>query len=276
MSDNKLDNLYDTKNYEKRIHLKSSYTYVSKFVDLLNEYLLHGSENIKMGDTHLYNFVLIRGIDTLRHIFLYLLMYTRNINLTYHHCSKAYLYYIEFISQIGEENCSFLQLNSKDAALFVYKKTIYEININVKKTFAQSKQEKQCIDIVKNIIEIYNVLIKLAIYHLGDIELKDNQKIVFIEKQTTKIINKLLINNTFYDEEVCYNLIKFINFIDTKQIDYVKKINIIYTIVKKISIKNKINFESINKKCCDNFCDKKIEQNSPVKFTNWLLCEPNV
>ena len=75
MSDNKLDNLYDIKNYEKRIYLKSSYSYVSRFVDLLNEYLLHSYENIKIRDKHLYNFVLIRGIDTLRHIFLYLLIF---------------------------------------------------------------------------------------------------------------------------------------------------------------------------------------------------------
>lgn len=276
MSDNKLDNLYDIKNYEKRIYLKSSYSYVSRFVDLLNEYLLHSYENIKIRDKHLYNFVLIRGIDTLRHIFLYLLMYTRNINLTYHHCNKAYLYYIEFISQIGEENCSFLQLNSKDAALFVYKKTIYEINNNVKKNFSQNKHEKQCIETVKNIIEIYNLLIKISIYHLDEIEINENQKIIYIEKETTKIINKLLIHNTIYSEETYRHLVNIINLIDMKKIDYIKKINTIYLLVKKITINKKVDFDIVEKKFCDNCCDKKIENSTPIKFVNWLLSEFNV
>ena len=60
-----------------------------------------------------------------------LYMYTKNLEITMHHCKKAYCYYVEFIGQIGDDNHSFLQLNSKDATLFVYKKTIFEINNNI-------------------------------------------------------------------------------------------------------------------------------------------------
>ena len=42
--------------------------------------------------------------------------------MTYYNCQKGYIYFIEFIGQISEDNHSFLQLNSKDASLFVYKK----------------------------------------------------------------------------------------------------------------------------------------------------------
>ena len=41
---------------------------------------------------------------------------------------QAIFYYVEFIGQIGEDSQGFLQLNSKDAILFVYKKTIFDIN----------------------------------------------------------------------------------------------------------------------------------------------------
>ena len=57
-------------------------------------------------------------------------MYTKNIELTMFHSKKALYYYIEFIGQISDVSVhhSYLQLNSKDATLFVYKKTIYDIN----------------------------------------------------------------------------------------------------------------------------------------------------
>ena len=50
-------------------------------------------------------------------------MYTeKNLSLTLYHCKKSFLYYVEFISQIGDEGNSYLQLNTKDAILFIYKK----------------------------------------------------------------------------------------------------------------------------------------------------------
>ena len=70
-----------------------------------------------------YFFVLQRGIETITHIFRNLLLYTKNIELTIYHCKRAYIYYVEFIGQIGDDKNTYLQLNSKDATLFVYKKT---------------------------------------------------------------------------------------------------------------------------------------------------------
>ena len=43
------------------------------------------------------------------------------------YCKKTLRYYIEFMGQLGEDGNTFLQLNSKDAVLFVYTKTIFEI-----------------------------------------------------------------------------------------------------------------------------------------------------
>ena len=69
----------------------------------------------------------------LKNVMNVLFLYTRNTELIYKHLNKSFLYYIEFIEQIGEEGNSFLQLSSKDAMLFVYKKTIFDINIEYKK-----------------------------------------------------------------------------------------------------------------------------------------------
>ena len=73
-------------------------------------------------------FITNRGLITFKHIFNILCLYTKNFTLILHHIKKAYLYYVEFIGQIGDDKNTYLQLNSKDATLFVYKKTLFEIN----------------------------------------------------------------------------------------------------------------------------------------------------
>ena len=71
------------------------------------------------------------------------------------------MFYVEFIGQIGDDNNSYLQLNSKrDATFFVYKKTIFELNNEYRKQFVLSETEKQkfkYIDIYTRVLnEIYN------------------------------------------------------------------------------------------------------------------------
>ena len=73
----------------------------------------------------IFKYVYLKGVESLTYIFNMLIMYTKNLSLTYYHCEKSLFYYIEFIGQIGDDNHSFLQLSSKDAILFIYKKTIF-------------------------------------------------------------------------------------------------------------------------------------------------------
>jgi hypothetical protein len=72
-------------------------------------------------------FIIIRGLDTITHVFIMLLYYTQNLETAYTYSQKALYLYIEFIQQIAFDSNSFLQLNSKDAVIYVYKKTLYEI-----------------------------------------------------------------------------------------------------------------------------------------------------
>ena len=90
-------------------------------------------------------FVIQRGLETLKHCFKMIYMYSKNIDLTIYHCKKAYCYYVEFIGQIGDDNNSYLQLNSKDATLFVYKKTIFDIDNEFRKKFILEDSEKNYI-----------------------------------------------------------------------------------------------------------------------------------
>ena len=142
MSENKKTNIFEIKNYNKSL-LTNEDEIMKKFCVLVNEYLFHITENIMIQNRDYYIFILLRGLHTLKHIFNTMLLYTKNLDLTIYHSKKAYLFYVEFIGQIGDDNNSYLQLNSKDATLFVYKKTIFEINNEYRKQFVLGENEKE-------------------------------------------------------------------------------------------------------------------------------------
>jgi hypothetical protein len=101
---------------------------MEKYVSLVVEYttFLRDKNNI-LYKKH-YPYILARGLDTITHVFIMILFYTKNIELTYYHSQKSFYYYVEFIEQILDVQHTFLHLSSRDASIFVYKKTIYEIN----------------------------------------------------------------------------------------------------------------------------------------------------
>ena len=128
---------------------------VLNYFNILKEYLFHAGENVIVQNYTYYIFIIKRGLDCIKHIFNILLLYTNNLDLVVYHCKKSYLYYIEFISQIGNENHSYLQLNSKDAALFVYKKTIFDINNDKRSSFEiHSKNKDKLEGDLQPIVEI--------------------------------------------------------------------------------------------------------------------------
>ena len=101
---------------------------MEKYVSLIIEYttFIRDKNNILYKKHYLY--ILARGLDTITHVFIMILFYTKNIELTYYHSQKSFYYYVEFIEQILDVQHTFLHLSSRDASIFVYKKTIYEIN----------------------------------------------------------------------------------------------------------------------------------------------------
>lgn len=132
----------------------------AKYVGLLTEYLVRMVESVSIRSDEYFNFVVIKGIEVISHIFRMLLMYTRNVDLTYYHCHKAFAYYIEFIGQIGDDHHAFLQLNSKDASLFVYKKTIFDLNTEYKKEFTASDDDTSIIECIFLLTELYSSSLK--------------------------------------------------------------------------------------------------------------------
>ena len=126
-------NIFNSQNY-LNVQIKEYYQdIIYLYSSLVLEYMEYTYNTIKLKNKEYYKFIVIRGIKTINHIFNFLLLYTRNLKLIEYHIKKGYLYYIEFVGQISEDNNSYLQLNSKDAMLFVYKKTIFEINNDFRK-----------------------------------------------------------------------------------------------------------------------------------------------
>jgi len=233
-----------------------------KYMTIINEYFKQYLENIFIQNPQYYIYILNRGISTLNHVFKILLIYTKNLDIVYYNCQKSYIYYIEFIQQIGDDNHSFLQLNSKDASLFVYKKTIFDINNDIRKNFVNDKQSIQISYDIDLFIKIYNNILDKLIenYKIINIIKYINtdlycimQKIIKIHidqtdlEKTSKINGILLFSNYFNHE----NIIEYLDIF-----------------IKKIRKKNNISFEKLKQYLIDDDLYKDI---SPIKYINNLI-----
>jgi len=112
---------------------------IDKYIQILIEYCIALSkQKVVMPNSNTFTFIILRGLETITHVFKYVLLYTRNLEAACHHTHKSIYYYLEFISQITEQKNAFLQLSSKDAMTYVYKKTIYLLTNLVESTQPKS------------------------------------------------------------------------------------------------------------------------------------------
>jgi len=134
------NNLENKENYLKK-YKSTVIEQISKYMAIINEFSHQIDANFKSTNEEYKKFVIKKGLETLLHVFKFLLLYTKNLELTFYNSKKALYYYIEFISQIGEESHEFLKLTPKDAILFVYKKTIFLLDENYVKSFKTNKTD---------------------------------------------------------------------------------------------------------------------------------------
>ena len=182
--------LQNIENYNKTIIDNEDEIYL-KYTNIIIQYLLLGIEKIKNQNAEYVKYILIKGVFTISYVFKMLLMYTCNLQLTYHYCQKSYSYYIEFIGQIGDDAVTYLQLNSKDAALFVYKKTIFDISEEVKKKYTEVDVNDKKNKNVSILMDIYNKVIETEITHLTAEQLKNTEFINRIYTSIGRVNSKL-------------------------------------------------------------------------------------
>lgn len=263
--------------------LESNYLKTNKYDDdeillnyfnILKEYIFHTGENMIMNDFNQYLCTLKRGLSTIKHIFTILLLYTNNLDLSVYHSKKAYLYYVEFVSQIGNESHSYLQLNSKDAALFILKKTVFEITQEQKESLSlntESKNKNRFTYIFCNIIN------NLFISVLDNENMQGESKMSYImyvitmlQKIVTKIVKlKENINKKIYICEA------FFNFIKSSSISSIKDegiyLNICNLLLKKLCLNPEKVSNNIEKNMQTEDFDQKINSLTSVKFVNWVI-----
>lgn len=136
-----------------------------KYMQIINEYFIHSIESLQHENIHElqtyhdYKYILKTGFNGLTYVFKVLLLYTRNLELTYFHTQKAIYYYIEFIHQISNDINVSVQLTPKDALLFIYKKTIFQIQNDYRHKFVETSDDFYKNKIVCNMISIYTKVI---------------------------------------------------------------------------------------------------------------------
>lgn len=254
---------------------KSDYTHTTseiftKYVGIINEYFLQCLDTLQLRDITYYKFIIYKGLETITHVFKLILLYTKNLNITYTHCQKSLYYYVEFISQIDNDNHSFLQLNSKDAALFVYKKTIFEINNEYRKEFVSINNSCDMttnIDIATQLY--YNIISSL----LNEYKFTQTNKCAFINyvSKHNNILIKNILNLTLNKTEKEFtqklNLIAYFN--QTLDLNILKKIEYLNYFTKCLKKKNTSQEQLVEKLSCNE--KNKYINKSYVKFTNWIF-----
>ena len=167
-------------NYKSELDSNEHILFI-KYIGLIHELIQCYMENIVIQSEEYLKHILIKGIKNTFYIYNFLLLYTKNVELAVYHTHKSIIYYIEFISQIGEDTHNLLNLNSKDASLFIYKKTIFEVNEDVRKCYIETDTTKSKLKSLQLYIDFYNNIIIQLISHY---DLKTNkldglQKIIF-------------------------------------------------------------------------------------------------
>jgi hypothetical protein len=250
--------LMKPENYKKDLEYNLS-EIINKYAQLIIEYTRFIHENIKVKNKSFIKFIIIRGLDTITHVFNYILYFTKNLEVTYYHCQKSFYFYIEFVGQITEEDKMFLQLTTMDATMYVYKKTIFDINNELKRKNENITPEfREKIEIVDNYINLFQTyLLKIIVVDTIEIE-----KMNHIEDLTAKLIllkkkSKISILQNI-TEELYYKIDNIDIFFEVSHL-----------IAKKF-LKNTDSLEKVKEKINLDIFNEKISE-SNEKFVEWLL-----
>jgi hypothetical protein len=256
---NKDDNysLQINENYKKDLNCHVN-DVVKKYSQLIVEYLSFIFENIKIKNLRFFRFIIIRGLDTITNVFHYILYFTKNIDLTYFHCQKAFYFFVEFVGQISEEEKTFLQLTTRHATTYVYKKTFFEITTEIKNLNKEISTEfREKISLIEKYIKLYQTYL-LKIIQIENINISNIEYLIKIYGKLNKLTDKskisILDNIT---EKLYYKISNDVVFLE-----------ISYLLVKKFVKNPEILKNVFDKLNSDDFDDKILD--TPDKFIVWF------
>lgn len=251
--------LHNNENFKKELEPEIS-DIIKKLSELFIHYFKFIIENIKLKKSNFSRFIITRGLDTIINVFNHMIFYTKNIDVTYFHCQKAFYFYVEFVGQISEDEKMFLQLSSRDATTYVYKKTIFEINNETRKNNEDiSDYTRLKLDIINSYVDLYKTLLLKLINN----DFLNNEKINIIENIYNKLNNltnksKIKMLNEII-EKFYYRIDDDKYFLDSCEL-----------LVKKFSKNQDLSYDKcLNKFLTEEFNEKL--QESSDKFITWFM-----
>jgi len=246
--------------FKKKLDV-SLYNILDKYSRLMNEYITFIFENISTKNPFYTRFIVFRGLDTITNVFQHILYYTKNIDLAYFHSQKSFYFYVEFIGQISNDQNTFLQLSSRDAAIYVYKKTIFEISHEYKKKMTSpTAEENEKYKLFDEHTKLYKLLFSKMMSEQNFLS-NDHKQDLVTELDT--IIQKM--NDQHFKQEEMESLFLLVN----KMIPLSSSVEVVFECLCLLFKKNKINTIAKEKLYSENFHEHYLKE-SPPKFIKWL------
>ena len=245
-----------------KISLSNSENYYNNFSLTINDILLQQLnilEDYIKNMNEIFNknnfYIIIKGYETIFHIYQQILYYTNNHNLAYYYANKSIYLYKEYTSQIIDDSNTFLKLTNRDAILYIYKNTIFKIKSNLVKKNKINKLKESF-----DILFLHNNIIKLLLSLLYK-DYNENMHCIYF-----KLINNIISYQLNYSN-YC-NLSFFVNFLYDNFLDCYTNEEIIECIekfCKKIN-KQTIMREELNKKL-----NNEYKQLNPTQLISLLF-----
>jgi len=271
--------LHNVENYKEKMNYSIGEV-ASKQSLLIVEYLKFISEKVNFKNTECNKFIIIRGLKTVCHVFNQILYYSKNMDLAFYHGQKAFYFYVEFIEQISEDQHSFLQLNSRDATMFVYKKTIFDINNDLRKN-VNNIENMELFDILYIHTNIVQTFITFLIHNYDFCF--DKEKNTDSETEQIKEDKKTFINEIIFKTETIVG--KITSSISNKNsynvlLIFIEKMNKLVNVDKYYEImihflkkyqKGKLTEFKVMEKIHNPDFNKMLEEETSEKFIAWLL-----
>jgi hypothetical protein len=247
---------------------------------IMNDYLYHFTESEKYKKAGKdCTYLLINGFTTLTHVFKIMLNHT--LTLAIENTEKAIYYYTQFIEQMDENIMYDLNVSSNNASLFVYKKTI--ANLQETQKIASSDD---CIKNINDLLLIYRSLFDKLIQKNGyDSSILQKLNTLATElyknnehKNNEHKNNEHKNNNKNNSDELVFhtelvNVMLFINHLPcNKEKELYESIfyDAIYLYIKKYR-KYALTLEKICKKKAEPNYDSKLMNESVTNYIKWLL-----
>jgi hypothetical protein len=165
----------------------------AKFIEVVNDYLEQSVENLQSNGGDYLKYLVTKGLRTVMYVFTFILLYTNNDELALHHAQKASYLYIEFMGQIGQADHTYLGLSARDASLFVYKKTIFEIDSHVRRDWTQGdKKTRSRIEAVGLMTKLYVIISERLIRQDAEGTLRDRIKLLSKRSSNSKLIEMVV------------------------------------------------------------------------------------